>query len=115
MGDPPTMPGLWIRGRMKGMGRMWKSTRGLILLLFATATIGAGGGVWAQTFAKHVVVAQGGNAAGIGRDALRRGGGAVDAAVATAFALAVTHPAGGNIGGGGFLVSYDAGTREVLT
>ncbi|HZS53682.1 MAG TPA: gamma-glutamyltransferase, partial [Bryobacteraceae bacterium] len=54
---------------------------------------------------KHgMVVAQEPNAADVGLAVLKDGGNAVDAAVAVGFALAVTHPVAGNIGGGGFML-----------
>ena len=69
----------------------------------------------------HPVVAQNGMvaaqdklAAEVGADILRKGGNAIDAAVATGFAMAVTHPQAGNLGGGGFMLIALAKEKKVV-
>jgi gamma-glutamyltranspeptidase/glutathione hydrolase len=67
----------------------------------------------AQVPAPHgVVVAQEARAAQVGVAVLKRGGNAVDAAVATGFAMAVTYPRAGNLGGGGYMLIHLAGRHS---
>ncbi|MBV9530511.1 MAG: gamma-glutamyltransferase, partial [Bradyrhizobium sp.] len=75
-------------------------------------TPSAGDNLHAVTAQQGVVVAQERRAADVGADILKQGGNAIDAAVATGFAMAVTYPRAGNIGGGGVMVIHLAARNE---
>jgi gamma-glutamyltranspeptidase/glutathione hydrolase len=85
-----------------------------LFLVLSSAVLSAAEPPQASLGSGGAVAAEEAIAAGVGIEILGKGGNAADAAVAVAFALAVTWPEAGNIGGGGFWISRDAKGR-VLT
>ena len=87
----------------------------MVLLAALVATAGAGLCARQPVRSRHGMVAtREAHATDIGLAVLESGGNAIDAAVAVGFALAVTHPAAGNIGGGGFLLARFADGRTTF-
>src|SRR5512142_1529818 len=85
-----------------------------ILLLLTTTTVFAA--AKAPVLAPHAMVSSTSEIASrVGVDIMKKGGNAVDAAVAVALTLAVTWPSAGNLGGGGFMMVRKAdGTAEAI-
>ena len=77
------------------------------LLVFGSITASAAGRI-AVRGNNGIVASSSAIASAVGVQVLKDGGNAIDAAIATAFAMAVTWPSAGNIGGGGFLVYHGA-------
>jgi gamma-glutamyltranspeptidase/glutathione hydrolase len=79
-----------------------------------SAAILASSSAYAVTLEGGAVAAPDQYGAQVAAEVLKKGGNAVDAAVATAFTLAVTYPEAGNIGGGGFMTLYMDGKPYFL-
>ena len=81
--------------------------------LFAQTTLDYDNRIHPELAQDYMVVSQNHHSTDAGYQILKQGGNAIDAAVAVGFALAVTLPRAGNIGGGGFMLIYSADSQEV--
>jgi gamma-glutamyltranspeptidase / glutathione hydrolase len=91
----------------------WRVACCVLLLGLIPAVYGASRSPVRGSHAMVVCVER--RAAQVGLDILKRGGNAVDAAVAVGFALAVTHPSAGNLGGGGFMMIREVAAGTVIS
>ena len=81
--------------------------------LFTQTTLDYDNRIHPELAQDYMVVSQNHHSTDAGYQILKQGGNAIDAAVAVGFALAVTLPRAGNIGGGGFMLIYSADSQEV--
>jgi gamma-glutamyltranspeptidase/glutathione hydrolase len=82
--------------------------------LFAAATAGSADSPPAPESAAGMVVTSQHYASDVGAEVLRKGGNAIDAAVAVGYALAAVHPCCGNLGGGGFMLIHRAAGENIF-
>jgi gamma-glutamyltranspeptidase/glutathione hydrolase len=93
---------------------MTRLLAGLVVAIVLVVPVAADETSKAVTARHGMVVCVSPEAADVGVEILKQGGNAVDSAVAVAFAMAVTYPAAGNIGGGGFMLIYPPGKEPTV-
>lgn len=97
------------------MNTVFRSLLIILFVFFSQLEIAVGQIGWSKSYENGIVVTADKHASEIGQQILEQGGNAVDAAVAVQFALSVTLPRAGNIGGGGFMVlQLEDGTSRTL-